>query len=123
MKGLDGKTPLNLVPKFIVTGTALEQTAQQICATIAATKLADVNPFGGVLSNLVEPRFTSATSWRLFADPGQLPGVEIAYLNGAEGPAVEQKEGWTTLGLEFRCVFDFGCAPIEYRPTVYSPGA
>ena len=90
---------------------------------IAATKIADVNPFGGVLSNLVEPRFTSATSWRLFADPGQLPALEVAYLNGVEGPSTEVREGWKVDGFEFKCRFDFGAAPIEWRPTVYSPGA
>ena len=121
-KGLDGKTPLNLVPKFLLVGALNEQTAQQICAEIAPTKLADVNPFAGLLSPLVEPRFTDA-SWRLFADPAQLPALEIAYINGQEGPIVEQKEGWSSLGMEFRCILDLACGLIEFRPTFYGVGA
>jgi hypothetical protein len=62
-------------------------------------------------------------SWRLFADPAQLPAFEVAYLNGQEGPVVEQKEGWSSLGMEFRCIFDFGCGLIEFRPTFYGVGA
>jgi hypothetical protein len=123
MKGLDNATPLNLVPRYILSGTALEQTAQQICAAISPVQLADVNPFAGLLVPLIEPRFTSTTSWRLFADPAQLPVIEIAYLNGFEGPVVEQKPGWDVDGMEFKCRFELGCGAVEWRGTVYSPGA
>jgi len=122
VKGLDGKTPLNLVPKYLVVGAALEGLSQQICAQTTPTKVDDVNPVAGLLTPLVEPRFADS-SWRIFADPQQLPALEIAYLNGQEGPIAEQKPGWTTLGVEFRCIFDFGCAPIEWRPTFYSVGS
>lgn len=122
VKGLDGKTILNLVPKYLVVGAANENTALQICAQTTPAKVEDVNTVGGILTPIVEPRFAGA-GWRLFADPEQLPALEIAYLNGHEGPITEQKQGWTTLGVEFRCIFDFGCAPIEWRPTFYSVGS
>lgn len=122
VKGLDGKTILNLVPKYLVVGAALENTALQICAQTTPAKTEDVNTVGGILTPIVEPRF-AGNSWRLFADPQQLPALEIAYLNGLEGPVTEQRAGWTSLGVEFRCIFDFGCAPIEWRPTFYSAGS
>jgi ATP-dependent protease ClpP protease subunit len=120
-KGLDGKTPINSPPKFLVVGAALESTAEQMVKLIAPTTTDDVNPFSANLTPLVEARF-SGKSWRLFADPTVLPAFEIAYLNGVEGPILEQKDGWTTLGAEFRAIMDFGCGLTEWRASYLNPG-
>jgi ATP-dependent protease ClpP protease subunit len=120
-KGLDGTTPLNLVPKYLVTGAALETSAGQITRQITPTTVSAVNPFADALTPLVEPRFGD-NSWRLFADPAQLPTFEIAYLNGAQAPIVKQKDGWDVLGMEFMAIFDFGVGLTEWRSTYLNPG-
>jgi phage major head subunit gpT-like protein len=62
-KGLDGATPVNVVPKFILCGPALETTVEKLLATINPAASDDVNPFSGKLSLLVEPRITGNGWW------------------------------------------------------------
>ncbi len=71
---------------------------------------------------LVEPRFTG-NAWRVFADPAQQAIVSYAYLNCRSGPMLETREGWTTLGVEFRAVLDFGCGATDWRGAYLNAGA
>jgi len=120
-KGLDGKTPISVTPKHLVVGAAKETEAEQVLATLAATQVAEQNPFGGKLTLHVESRLTG-NAWRLFADPSELAVIQIAYLNGQDGPVIETHPGWETLGTEFRVVMDFGCGLVEWRGTYLNSG-
>ncbi len=122
MKALDGKTPINATPKFLVVGPEQETTAEQVLASIYAATVADVNPFGGKLTLLVEPRITDDRFY-IFADPAVLPVLEYAYLSSAQGPQMASREGWDVLGMEFRVVLDFGCGAIDWRGAFFNPGA
>ncbi len=121
MKALDGETPINATPKFLLVGPELETTAEQVLAQIYAASSSDVNPFTGKLSLLVEPRITDA-SWYVFADPAVLPVLEYAYLSSAQGPQMASREGWDVLGMEFRVVLDFGCGAVDWRGAYRNPG-
>jgi HK97 family phage prohead protease len=122
MKGLDGKTPINATPRHLVVGPELETTAEQVLASIYAATVDDVNPFGGKLSLLVEPRI-SGNRWYVFADPAALPCLEYAYLSSAQGPQMASREGWDVLGMEYRVVLDFGAGAIDWRGAYLNPGA
>jgi HK97 family phage prohead protease len=121
-KGLDGKTPVSVTPKHLVVGPAKETEAEQMLAAIAAAQVSNVNPFAGKLMLHVEPRF-SGNAWRLFADPAEIATIVIAYLNGQNGPILDMREGWNTLGVEFRAVLDFGCGIADWRGTYLNAGA
>lgn len=121
MKALDGKTPINATPRYLLVGPELETAAEQVLATIYATTFADANPFTGKLSLLVEPRITD-DSWYVFADPAILPVLEYAYLSSAQGPQMASREGWDVLGMEFRVVLDFGCGAVDWRGAYLNPG-
>ena len=121
-KDLNGTTPINAVPKFLLVSPAKETEAEVVLASLAAGKIADVNPFSGSLQLLVEPRF-SGNAWRVFADPAQLPVLEYAYLSSAQGPQMATREGWDVLGMEFRVVLDFGCGVIDHRGAYLNAGA
>ncbi|MDQ3565919.1 MAG: Mu-like prophage major head subunit gpT family protein [Pseudomonadota bacterium] len=123
-KGLDGVTPINAMPKFLVVPAALETVAEQYLTQIAATQSADVNPFGGRLELVVDPRLdaVSATAWYLAADSGLIDGLEFAYLDGSDGPIFETKEGWEIDGLEFKATLDFGCGVLDHRGLYRNPG-
>lgn len=114
MKALDGKTPINATPKFLVVGPELETTAEQVLASIYAATTADANVFSGKLTLLVEPRITDE-SFYIFADPAVLPVLEYSYLSSAQGPQMASREGFDVLGIEFRVVLDFGAGAIDWR--------
>lgn len=120
-KGLDGKTPISVTPKHLVVGAAKETEAEQVLAALAAAQVSEVNPFSGKLILHVEPRFTG-NAWRLFADPAEVTTIVIAYLNGNAGPILASREGWSTLGAEFRAVLDFGCGIADWRGTYLNAG-
>src|SRR5690606_29023236 len=78
-KGLDGKTPINVTPKFLLVRPEDETDAERLLAKIYAATTDDANPFTGKFVILVEPRMTGK-AWYLFADPAQAPVLEYAYL-------------------------------------------
>jgi hypothetical protein len=115
-------TPIGVNPRHILVGPAKETEAAKIVSPLQPT--ADVNPFTTAFSIHVEPRLTG-NSWRVFADPSELPVIELAYLNGVEGPQLSVREGWEVLGAEFRCVLDVGAGltPGGFRGCYLDPGA
>jgi len=121
-KGLDGVTPLNVVPKHLVVGSAQETLAEQLLASLNATQSSDVNPFAGKLSLHVEPRLPG-NAWRLFADPSELATIVMAHLAGTNGPQIETRDGWTVLGMEIRAVLYFGCGIESTKGTYLNAGA
>ena len=66
----------------------------------------------------------SATAWYLLADPGDVPTIETAFLNGNETPTVETADAdFGMLGIAMRAFLDYGIAFQEYRGGVRSAGA
>lgn len=121
-KGIDGRI-IRVTPKNLVVPPALETVAEKWLATIAPATAADVNPFSGAMSLVVEPRLSSATRWYVTADPDEIDGLEFAYLSGNEGPQVESRSGWDVDGVEIRVILDFGAGFIDHRGWFQNPGA
>ncbi len=112
--GADGQTLLSITPKYLVVSKELETAAEKFLATINATTTADVNPFAGKLSLIVEPRL-AAYEWHIWADPALAPVLALARLAGREAPQIEQQQAWTTWGVSFRCIHHVGAAAIGWR--------
>ena len=121
-KGIEDRT-IRVTPRSLLVPPALETTAEKWLASIAPATAADVNPFSGSLSLVVEPRLSSATRWYVTADPGEIDGLEFAYLSGAEGPQVESRSGWDVDGVEIRVILDFGAGFIDHRGWFMNAGA
>lgn len=121
-KGIEDRT-IRVTPRNLLVPPALETTAEKWLASIAPATAADVNPFSGSLSLVVEPRLSSATRWYVTADPGEIDGLEFAYLTGAEGPQVESRSGWDVDGVEIRVILDFGAGFIDHRGWFMNAGA
>jgi phage head maturation protease len=121
-KGIDGRI-IRVTPKNLLVPPALETVAEKWLATIAPATAADVNPFSGAMSLVVEPRLSSATRWYITADPGEIDGLEFAYLSGNEGPQVESRSGWDVDGVEIRVILDFGAGFIDHRGWFQNAGA
>jgi phage major head subunit gpT-like protein len=125
-KGLDGKTPINARPAFLLVPAALETVAQKYLATIYAATAATVNPFAGSnLELLVDPRLdtASATAWYVAADPAVIDGIEYAYLEGQPGPQIEQRIGFDIEGVDLKCRLDFGAGILDHRGLYRNAGA
>jgi hypothetical protein len=117
----DSQNLISVSPRHIVVGPLQETNSEKILAAIASAKTDDVNPFTNKLTLHVEPRFTDK-SWRVFADKTELATIVLAYLNGQEGPILETRDGWTTLGMEYRAVLDVGVGIQDFRGTYLNPG-
>jgi phage head maturation protease len=121
-KGIEDRT-IRVTPRNLLVPPALETTAEKWLASIAPATAADVNPCSGSLSLVVEPRLSSATRWYVTADPGEIDGLEFAYLSGAEGPQVESRSGWDVDGVDIRVILDFGAGFIDHRGWFMNAGA
>ncbi len=121
-KGIDGASPINATPSFLLVSPAKETAARQAVAAFYPATASAVNPLAGSLTVLVEARLTG-NRWYLFADPAALPVFEYAYLASAPGPQLESRAGWDVLGMEFRVVLDFGCGAIDHRGSYTNAGA
>lgn len=106
--------PINAAPRFLIVPPEYETIGEQLLTTLAATAVADVNPFAK-LSLLVEPRLTNATQWYLAADPANIDGLEYAYLEGAPGPQVETTVAFEVDAMMIKVRLDFGAAWIDHR--------
>lgn len=122
--GLDGKTPIDAQPTFLVVPAALETAGEQLLTTIQPTVASDVNPFAGKLELVVDPRLdaVSATAWYLAADPAKIDGIEYSYLESAGGPEVIAKEGFDTDGMQMKVRLDFGAGALDWRGLYKSTG-
>ncbi len=121
-KGMDGKTIIAVAPRYLLVSAALETEAEKVLASIQPNKSDDVNPFGGKLSLLVEPRLPD-DFWYVFADPARLAAMQYAYLSAAQGVQIQRTEAWDTLGMKFRAFLDFGAGWLDWRPTQQIPAA
>ena len=123
-KGLDGKTFLNLVPKYLVCGPANELTAYQYTSNqFVPAKNSDMNPvYNSQLQVIIDPRITG-NEWYLMADPGQIDTVEYSFLDGESELFTEQRVGFDVDGLQVKARMVFGTKAIDWRGMYKNPGA
>ena len=117
--------PIGVTPRFILIPAALETTVDKLLAQLYPTTSSQAETAARGLVPLVEPRLDakSATAWYLFCSPSEAPVFEFAELQGYEGPRVESRPGFETLGTEFRVVWHLGAGAIDYRGAYKNPGA
>lgn len=120
-KGLDGVSPINVVPRFLLVPPEFEVDASHALAELFPETAENVNSLGRSLTLMVEPRLTGQR-WYLFADPAIFANFEVAYLASAPAPQMESRPGWDVLGVEFRCVFDFGVGAVDWRGAFTNEG-
>jgi hypothetical protein len=64
----------------------------------------------------------SPTAWYLAASPSQVDIIELGYLEGEQGPAVESRIGFDIDGLEIKCRLDVGAKVLDWRGLHKDPG-
>lgn len=128
-KGMEGDS-LNVSPKYLIVPAALETLAYQLTSNAytptAASGVSDFRVGGRTaLEVIVEPLLdaSSATAWYLAAESALIDTVEFAYLDGANGPVTETREGFEVDGTEVKCRLDFVAKALDWRGLVKSAGA
>jgi hypothetical protein len=131
----DGK-PIGVMPAIMLVPTALSAIGSQLFKsmelrdTTAANKFPVANPHQGkfrveVSRYLANTSYTgnSAKAWYLLAEPGDLPVIEVAFLNGQEAPTIETADAdFNVLGIQMRGYHDFGVALQDPRGAIKSKG-
>jgi hypothetical protein len=117
---------LNLSPAFLIVPTSLEQTAHGLTSAnnISATEYPPGYRRASLLP-VVEPLLdaASATAWYATASAGQIDTVEYCYLDGFEGPMVDEKAGFDLDGFKIRCRLYFAAKVIDHRGLYRADGA
>jgi ATP-dependent protease ClpP protease subunit len=126
-KGLDGVTVLNIEPRYLIVPKAKEGTARSLMIpTGPNVKASDQNIWAGRLEIVADGNLDASSTavWYGAADPNILPGIEYAYLTGAEGPQfIRQENANGVLGTTFYCYLHFGAKALDWRPLYKSTGA
>lgn len=112
-----------VTPKFLLVPPELETVAERLIAAVNPARAEDVNPFGGKLELLVEPRLADTARWYMAADPATIDGLEYSYLQGEEGPQTETRNGFDTDGVDVKVRLDFGAAFLDHRGWYTNAGA
>ena len=125
-KGLDKKQRINVQARNLLVPAALETAAEQFVSTqLLANAANNINVFAGRLQVIAEPRLddVSALEWYLTADPASIDTLEYGYLEGEDGPFIENRIGFDVDGLELKARHDFAAKVIDWRGFYKSSGA
>lgn len=131
----EGK-PIGIMPAIILVPTGLSaigtmlHKSLEIRDTTASTKYPVANPHQGkfrseVSRYLANSNYTgnSAKAWYLLADPGDLPVIEVCFLNGQESPTIETADAdFNVLGVQMRGYHDFGVSLQDPKGGIKSKG-
>lgn len=134
-KGIDGTTSISAPPQNLIVPPNKEiQALQFVSTSLQAATIANVNPFAGRLSVVTEPRLEtgvtigdlsatgSAFAWYLASDPNIVDIIELAFLEGQNGPVIESRTGFDVDGLEIKCRHDVGAKVLDWRGLFKSDG-
>ncbi len=115
---------LNLRPRYLIVPTTLNVIAQQLVAPIQATSQKDVNVWRGQIDVIENPRLnSSAAVWYLAADPNSIDTIEVAWLEGHEGPQFDMESDFDSRGISFSCWAELAAKAIDFRGLAKSKGA
>ena len=114
---------LNVAPRYLVTSPDKFTIAEQFCSVnIVPAQDSNANPFKGRLTPVGDANL-SGNAWFLMADPADLEVFVYGYLNGAEGPQLMTRDGFTTDGVDLRISLDFVAGAIDFRGGWKNTGA
>ena len=110
--------PLGVNPSILLLPPELEIAGAEAMGSALVHGTSGAAPSTNVLAGRYQVvssvYLSSASTWWLVANPGDLNAMEVLFLNGNRNPVVEQAEAdFDTLGIQVRGYFDFGVAKGE----------
>jgi hypothetical protein len=117
--------PIGATPRYILVGAQNEVVLDKLLSALYPTNSTEAETAARGLIPVVEPRFDlrNHNAWYVFCSPDEAATFEYSELQGFEGPRVESRPGWNTLGTEFRVVWHCGAGAIDHRGGFKNPGA
>ena len=129
-KQKDGEATLNIRPSFLLTPVEKVDTAAVLMSSEtdpdqAKSRVRNLATVNGALEVIADARLdaASATAWYLASDPNSFDTIEVGYLDGVALPFLDDMDGWTIDGREFKVRIDAAAAALEYRTMYKNPGA
>jgi hypothetical protein len=126
----EGAATLNIRLAKILVPVALEGTAKVVRDSEfdvgAGSKNNTIpNSVRGTFEVISDARLdvASATAWYGTASSATNDTVEVSYLDGNQAPTLEQQNGWSVDGVEFKVRMDAGVKALDYRTLAKNPGA
>ena len=120
---------LNIEPAILLTSVAKEDLARQVI-----TSEADPASSNSGVTNIYRNRFevvsdpvidgvNSGLSWYLFANPADVAGFEVVFLDGIQEPFVDETVDFDTDAMKFKVRLDYGVAIGDWRAGYKNVGA
>lgn len=129
-KQKDGDATLNIRPSFLLTPVEKVDTAAVLMSSEtdpdqANSRVRNLATVNGALEVLADARLDadSTTAWYLLADANSFDTIEVGYLDGIALPFLDDMDGWTIDGREYKVRIDAAASPLEYRTMYKNPGA
>lgn len=119
------KELIDIMPEFLAGPSIQAATIKQFLGATVPSQDAEINPFKGDLSPIIERRLDahSQAAWYLFSSARMIDMIEIARLQGENGPVITQKEGFEIDGLKMKIRYDFGVKVLDHRGFFKNAGA
>ncbi len=114
-QGLPGETIdyLNITAKYLIVPPALKGLALQLTAQFNPATFGTVNPYN-YLTVVSDPRL-SGTAWYVAADPAGGETVQHLYLQGREGPQLDERIGFDVDGIEYKVKHYAAFKALDWR--------
>jgi phage major head subunit gpT-like protein len=108
---LEGSARVVATSQFQVDGTNVDPTLpNQVQGTFAITSDARLDA-------------DSAVKWYGVGNQGIYDTVSVAYLDGQRTPYMEQQNGWSVDGVEYKVRIDAAAKALDWRAMAYNAGA
>ncbi|TWT65618.1 phage major capsid protein [Crateriforma conspicua] len=121
--------PIGVTPSILLTAPQNKVLGRQLYDETKIQsgntgKVLASNPHAGMFEPLSSPFLTANTdAWYLFADPNDIPAIEVVFLDGRRAPIVEAGDlDFTHLGMGYRAYNDFGAGYADHRGAAMSKG-
>ncbi len=88
-----------------------------------ANKLQKPNKARGLIGMAIGTPRLSSTPWYLIGDPNEVPVFEVGFLNGVQTPMLESQESFRQHGIQWRVVYEYGIAAVNWLGALRSTGA
>lgn len=128
---ISGNEILDLQPAVLLVPRALRSTAQNLNESEFDIDAASAgnpnfnrkpNVVRGLFETVIGTARMTGTRRYMFANPADVPTIEVAFLDGEQEPVLEMQEGWEIDGVEWKVRHDHGTDAVDYRGAVTDAG-